>query len=363
MAVQRITELRRTGAATVSEQLITFEWDSATHSMMQGTLDLELEVRTNREVPPGAQQPIEQILGVVWNPFELQGEWKDKWAGEGFAERTFREFARFVGRAPLVRFQTGVHSLVGIITKLRVRYATPGEYAWAVVFSPHINETIGPFTDFDTGYQVAKPASQRVEDIEDTLSVIELQLQIANSAIPTTTEDFETAFDEMYELQKAFEKLSEAVDAVSTESIDSATLVSTGVDRATSKLLGLAATFRNVRSVSETALLAFSERRSDLVVAYDDVLATLRAEEWIRTSHLDITKMIGIAMSGEADSIARAAKRPYAVHRCMKDEPLERISARYYGTPDEWRRIYDANNLDSVMLEAGQELLIPERHR
>lgn len=359
MATQRITELRRTGGGILEEQPISFEWNSETHSMMQGTLDLTLSVKTNRELPPQAEEPIEQVLGVEWEPFEIGGQWKDKWAGQGFAMTTFEQFSRFVGRTPLVRFQLGRHSLVGIITRLRTQYLTDAEVAWSITFSPHNNETVGNFRRTAPNETVIKPTAQRVAEIEDTVSVLELQMQIANS-IPSTTSDVDDAFDEMLELSESVRKVSEAADAVSTESTDSSTLIGSA-DRAVTKLMGLAASFRQVRGVADTNLLAIQERTSDVIVAYDDVLATLKCEEWLRSNQLGLVRLQGSVRAGEADALSRAAKRPQAVHRASNGESLERISIRYYGTPDNWRAIYDANNLGSLQLTAGQELLIPER--
>ncbi|MFA6166737.1 MAG: hypothetical protein WC700_08980 [Gemmatimonadaceae bacterium] len=49
-----------------------------------------------------------------------------------------------------------------------------------------------------------------------------------------------------------------------------------------------------------------------------------------------------------------------AVHRARANEDLHRISTRYYATPHEWRRIYAFNGLNSLVLTAGQIVLIPK---
>jgi nucleoid-associated protein YgaU len=66
------------------------------------------------------------------------------------------------------------------------------------------------------------------------------------------------------------------------------------------------------------------------------------------------------ADEAERDMRTRAKASPRAIHRPYAGESLYRISERYYGTPSAWRRIYEANNLSSLVLAGTEELLIPE---
>ncbi|MCG8420301.1 MAG: hypothetical protein MJE77_20405 [Proteobacteria bacterium] len=44
-------------------------------------------------------------VASTWQPFQIRGEWRDTWAGPGFAKATFRELQRLVSRVPLVRLE------------------------------------------------------------------------------------------------------------------------------------------------------------------------------------------------------------------------------------------------------------------
>jgi nucleoid-associated protein YgaU len=63
--------------------------------------------------------------------------------------------------------------------------------------------------------------------------------------------------------------------------------------------------------------------------------------------------------SAASASAASAATREHVVR---KNENLARISKRYYGTYNKWRRIYDANRgkiTDPDVLKVGMRLKIP----
>ena len=98
-------------------------------------------------------------------------------------------------------------------------------------------------------------------------------------------------------------------------------------------------------------------------LAYNDVIATLRFEEWVRTQQMECNRMIGAARASETDARARAARRPRGVHRTKQGDTLDRISMKWYGTPDGSKLIRDANNLDSIILDGGIDLIIPDVNR
>jgi hypothetical protein len=339
-----ITELRRTGSA-VSPTLTVFRWTSATHSSGQGTLTLALRVNTRRRLPAGASEPVEQVIGSEWEPFDVQGEWSDKWAGAGFASRIKREFAQFVARAPLVRFQLDEESIVGLITNLQITYSTRDRAGYQFKMSPHLNEGVGD-PRATLGRVPAQPINVRVDAANDALVAL---IDVAEDVADLPTKSFDVS--------DSIKQLDELADAVARAN----TFTDSGVSQdATHTLLVMATTFRRVQGAAQTIMLDVGRRRSDLAVAYDDAISILRFDEWSKETLRQAAVTIGVSRQAEQDMRARAARKPRAVHRASAGEPLERISLRYYGTADNWKMIFDANQLDSVLLEGGEELLIPE---
>lgn len=345
MTQMTITELRRVGSGT-EPTLVAFAWTSATHSSMLGALEQTLAVKTVRVVPAGSEEPVEQVISASWEPFEVVGEWSDRWAGAGFARNMKREFSRLVGRTPLVRFQLDEESIVGLITSLKIRYETFDRIGYSFMLSPHKNESVGSFRQAANVVQ-PQPINQRVEEAADQLDKLVAIADVADT-IPVRTEDIIDAETSIAELTDA----SERARAAALEGL--------GQD-AERKLLSLASTFRRVRGAAQSVALSVARKRSDLAIAFTDVIEMLKFEEWVHETGVEAARTVGKARLAELDMRAKAARKPRAIHRARKGESLERISMRYYGTADNWRAIYDVNHLDSVLLDGGEELLIPER--
>lgn len=347
MAVQRITELRRTGVGTLSPTLAVFEWTSDTRSSMVGEFTHELAVKTVREEVPGSETPVEQVLAATWQPFEFEGEWSDRWAGKGFALATYREFARLVGRAPLVRLQLDELAFVGLLTSLTITYQTRDRIGWRVRMSPHTNELVGTYRERGAIPRVARPAMQWVVDLEGNAETL-AYYQAGAADIPART-------DAIVDNTDALDRLNAALDEARTK-------VDAGLGADTERtLFAVASTFRRVRSAGLDLAQRVGSKRAELTVAFDDAIQTLKFVEWTHNTVAEAYRAVGLASLAELDMRATAARKPRSIHRCTAGESLERIALRYYGTANHWRAIYDANNLDSLLLEDGAELIIPER--
>lgn len=356
-----ITELRRTGAGILEDTPVKFVWDSRTHSMPQDVLEIALHVITVRETPLGAEEPVEQVLGVEWTPFELHGEWKDTWAGAGFAWDTYLQFARLVGRAPLVRVQLQQHSIVAILTDLKLRYRTDFEIGYAVTVSPHVNETVGQFRRTAAMAPPAIPFDARVAAHEDSYSAIAAVFATAG-ALPSGTEDVRNAKDLLDDVRGELDRLSAAANGVLFASEDDTSLLGRA-DLTHHKLLALAASFGRVAGSATDLAASVQELASADIVAYDDISAMLGSEEWLRTTHAEAMQMFASARAGQLDARSRAAQRIRTIYRTKNGDSLERIAERFLGSPDSWRLIYDANDLDSIVLPVGLDLIIPEKQQ
>ena len=357
----RIVELPRSGASLLEETPVEFVWDSTNHSMAQDTFDLELKVNTNREMPVGAEEPIEQVQSVEWGDVDMHGEWKNQWAGEGFAQRTYEEVARLVSRTPKVRVEMGPHSLVGLLTNLKIRWRTSFEIAYSLKFSVHVNETIGSARRKDIAPLTTMDFTQRLARTRESFDKVNESLVAAKST-QFATEDLDNAEDNLVDLKKSIDNADFAVESSAFEN-DDRREASEMLDRAQHKLLAIAAAFAGIRSQIEQNLLDVQELVSTNVLAYNDVVSTLRFEEWSRTQYVECVTMIKHVKDGELDARARATRRPRGIHRVRAGDTLGRISMKWYGTPDNERAIRDANNLDSIFLTTNTDLIIPDVSR
>lgn len=358
----RITELRRLGAGVLEETPVVFAWDSRTHSMPQESLDYELKINTVRELDPLSEEIVEQVMGPEWTPFEMHGEWLDKWAGQGFAEDTEREFARLVGRTPLVRVQLDRRSFVGLITNLKIRYRTAGEIGYTLTFSPHTNENVGTFRRSPSTAPTSHPVDSRLAELDDLLSGQLDAHDLAVADVPAKTNDIEATKDGLATLGIELDRARAANDAIAFDAEDGADLL-TLADRTHARLLSLASSFSRVAGAADGLSLEVAVLAASDVVAYNDVVGALAFEEWSRNAYCDAQLTAAASRAAASDARARAAQSPLTVHLVKKGDTLFRISAKYYGTPNSWRVIYNANDLDSISLVAGSQLIIPERQR
>lgn len=359
----RITELRRLGAGVLEETPVVFAWDSRTHSMPQmETLDYELKINTVRELDPLSEEIVEQVMGPEWSPFEMHGDWLDKWAGQGFAEDTEREFARMVGRVPLVRVQLDKRSFTGIITNLKIRYRTSGEIGYTITFSPHTNENVGTFRREPSNAPTVHPVESRLGEIEDLTTDLGDELDLAVATVPAKTDDIEALQIPIDTVSIELRRASAAYDAIAFDAQLGGDLLTIG-ERTVSHLFALASSFSRVEQAATDVAFTVGQLAAVDVVAYQDVSGGIGFEEWSRNTYCDAQLAAAAARAAAADARARAAQRPMTLHVVKAGETLFRISTRYYGTPNSWRVIYTANDLDSITLVAGTTLVIPERQR
>lgn len=345
MAELVITELRRTGSG-VDPTPTSFRWTSDTHTSIVGGLATPLKINTMRRMPAGAEKPVEQVMSVEWPPFKVEGEWNDKWAGRGFAQSTKIAFARMCGRTPLVRLQIDQESWVGIITEFTPTYVTRDRQGYSFTISPHENELVGSFQQ--SANQVPpQPINQRVEVAVDTLDDLVTAADLGQD-VPTRRLDIE---DSKAQLGKVSDAVDQAVGAALADSTDDPNR----------DLFVLAGAFRSVEKAASDMMFAVADKRSDTVVAIRDAITILKFDEWRTGVFRASVLTLGTSRDAEIDILAKATRKTRAIHRAKAGESLERISLRYYGTADNWRAIFDANGLDSLILEGGEVLIIPER--
>lgn len=341
----RIVELRKVGGS-YEETLTEYEWNTRSHSGPQGAMALHLKVKSSRHEMPGSDDVVEHALSATWQPFDLSGDWRDVWMGTGEAERTFENFSRTVGKMGPVRLTIGKHSFVGLMTDFKPDYIEPGYYRWAFTFSPHKNESIGPFR-LRAAQLYQKPIPTWLEDAKNQRDTL-LDSAAAVQDLPITD-------DVIADVTAGLGEIVDAVDRIEG-------MVDNGfVDNAQRTLLAMATTFRRVRLAGVSVAAQLKGRRADLSIAYDDAINELKFTYWAAQSTFDSWVMSGLARDAELDMRSRAATRPRAIYRPKAGEPLERIALRFLGSAEAWRDIYAANHLDSLVLTGTEELIIPEK--
>jgi nucleoid-associated protein YgaU len=343
-----ITELRRTGAGDLAPTLRQFRWDSESHTAPREAIEVELAVKTIRREQPGAEEPVEQVISSTWQPFDLDGEWNDKHAGRGYAMATYREFSRFVQGAPLVRLEFEQLSLTGLITSLTPRYEHATKVGWRLTFSPHTNDAVGRARP---AQRITQPTSKPVREHVAVAKEIAADLELDNTAARTIPTSDTTFLDSAADIAVAVANVSK-VEVAASAGLET---------EAGQKLLNLAGQFRTIGQSGLTVSRRLRGARSQLSAGFDNPVLWLKFDEAVHTTAARGLLLTGAALQADADMRARADARPRAVHRPFAGENLQRIALKYYGVASEWRRIYEANGLSSLVLDGTEELTIPSR--
>lgn len=343
-----ITEIQNSGSGILSTVKEVFRWSSAEHSSPQGSIDLHLLVKTIRKEMPGSNEVVEHALSATWQPFPIVGEWDDKWGSRRtsspFAFTTFRDFAAFVSRMPLVRIEIDSLSFVGIFTEFKVKYERQSKIGWMMTFSPHQNETI----------TTSRPPRATRQSITQWVVSSKVKSDSMNrsfeklKALSLKTQRIDSFTQVMLELNDAIDRVNRVnQDGFGTE-----------VEK---RLLLMAQTFRRLRGAAMSAAIALRNVTSPIDVAYDDIMLTIRHVDWWTSSLSDAWSLVGISTKAERDVRSRIQPDTKAIYYPKRGESLERISFRFYDTANNWRMIYDRNNLSSLQLDGTEELIIPEK--
>lgn len=351
-----ITELRRSGTGVLEDSPVVFKFSGNEHSSSQNDIEMHLKVVTIRKEMPGSNTVVEQAMSATWQPFELQGEWDDKWGNRRasgiagmvrtgpYALFMAQEFAKLVTRMPLVRLELDAISFVGILTDFKMIYRTKSRIGWKVTISPHQNETV----------EVDRPITVAKESIAAWLAKAAesgQEMSLAFDAIrivPIKTTRFELFKARLVEMNDALSRL----EAISLDGFILDTV---------RKLDLLATTFRRMSNASQQMAEMLSTVESLDDVSFEDALLSSTYAEWTHASIVSAWKNIGVSRAAERDIRRRAQAKPKAIYYPKRGESLERISVRFYGSANNWRAIYDKNNLSSLVLDGTEELLIPER--
>lgn len=362
-ATLTITELRRAGDGTLDSTPVVFVWTSAEHASPQGDLALHLMVKTMRREIPGSNNVVEHAMSATWQPFELNGEWDDKWGNRRFpsngtlirtgayALEMFREFAKMVSNMPLVRVELDALSFVGLITDLKILYRTQTYIKWSATLSPHVNEII---TVVKSRVFAQQSLPKWVQDLDDELAGIFLKLNSImgiDSSMPPLS--FKTPQLDL--ITRSLLELNDSMDRAKG-------IVEDGFHSDTeAKLLLMASTFRRMRGANKQLFEFLKNSQPSENLGYSDALEEMRYKEWVYGTIEDCWRMIGVARDAEIDVRRRVKQKPRAIYYPKRGESLERISMQFYGTADNWRAIYDKNKLASLILDGSEELVIPER--
>lgn len=350
-----IVELRRVGA-NFEPTGVEFKWTNENFAAPRGAWQFGVQLRTVRHDLPGAEEPVEQVLGWHYAPFQVQGVWDDRHAGTNYAQTTWRDFEALTKRGNLVRVQFEQVSITGLITQVTFSYRRKDMIGYTFTVSPHAR------FQGETVRLEANPQRRVVVDPKTSV-------QRARAALEAVqTEQARARSENLSRVQQllatdVFTEVGEIIDDIDGFVTFAETTVESEILKAENAATALnrgAQTMASVKTSAASLLARLQSAASTSEMAIETVIETLQFEQWLRGLAATSRALIVQAHQSESDFDLRAQPKPKRLHRVRQGESLYTISTRYYGTPHHWREILSLNQLSSLVLEGGELLVIPE---
>jgi hypothetical protein len=340
-----VVELQRTAQGTYVETPVKFIWDARTQSSPRHGWEYGVRLRTVREDYPGSDEPVEQVLGTNFEPFEIRGIWDDRYAGEGFAESQRVEFEKLVQRGNLCRLTFETITITGLLTQFVPTYYTSWRVAYKFTVSPHFRVEGG---DTRRGRLLAPKTADPTASLLAVNAVIDDALVKMQSAPASRISG--STFSTVASSVGDWSARADSINVI----VSSRVLAPEGPINSLSRVVQ---SFSDLQSSAAALLVSLAGLRSDQDLAYEDAMGSLGFDEWVRGLAFSARQMIISCAEARRDLGVLVDPKARAIYRPRQGESLYAISNRFYGTPFKWQAIAERNNLRGFTL-TGQELLV-----
>ena len=348
-AVWRIVELQRTGQGVLVERDdgAVFEWTGPNHAAPQATVEIPMRINTVREVYPGTEQPVEQVLSSELPPFSMRGEWNDKFGGAGFAAAQEAAFRAMCGRGSLVRLEFEQFRFVGLFQGYTRGLVHNTRITYEVTFSPHFEEGRGA-TAREGRLTQATPRANR---------------QIAQQ----TSEDVDNLADAVAEADslvlgdtsKVDVQAAVAAAAAQQEDINAAAV--TGIqDNAVDDLRNQRDRYRQQQTNAGGLAVQYVGFRDGGVLAFRSAGTVLAFESYSRGTRVTARSLLVSSNDGAIELDARIATLPRLIERPPDGESVYTVAGRHFSSPEDWRLVAEVAGVSELAFDGEAEFVIPE---
>jgi len=318
------------------------------------------EQRIERTLYPGNPVATVQVLGPDETTLELHGRWKDRFIGQGMVTLTGWDDIIPQGTTPTVQDlgavfhalrRSGNHLEVtwgpevrrGVLTRFEVSWHRLDIAEWSMRFD---------WTSFGAGAPspFSSVSSSRTSSAQD---------------VTTRLSDFNDVMARMPSFtMPAIASLALGLgSSIASATIDLATAIAavSGVSMVST------AQFQGVATYAAVVLDSCIELRQLVglppqgLVATDDVSSLLGGSVWARNATAALIALAVAAVEAREAIRTRAVPDFLADIRIREGQTLRDVATEYYGSPDAWTAIADANGLVGSVQAPGTRVFIPRR--
>jgi len=304
------------------------------------------EQKVVKDFYPGNPEPTVQVLGPREAPIRIRGRLYDKRLkdpslyGASFELAQKIDNMRFKGN--LVKISLGEFVRYGYIETARFPLRTLGDLDYEVEFS-----IIG--LTLPTNQNLVSSTKELPFDVNEDLIARLQEEQLANQTKPILMS--QTIFERFSGLFSEF--VATPINSV-TSFMDALFQAREDVDNSIVRAIGIT---RNARTKlhqyrRRLGLTSYSIPQRDIVE--ETVTVSFLAERFSAQAEL-MDPLVRLQAQFEAISQTVPLQR----HLVQDGDTLQNLATRFYGNADQWKKIFDHNNLTTTALSLGSILEIP----
>lgn len=326
---------------------------------LQANVSWEVKQRTSLKYPPGNPVGTQQAIGPTYSNLVVTGEWNDRFLGDGAAMSLRALFESIVARGLSVEVSWG-HGLggtvgtpslttdpivrVGMIVRFKPSPIRPQDVPWEMEFEWRSNG--GQSTSAISATAQLNPRAGFADVLNDSDEATAMWTAVQNGPQVRKVGLPQSALDAM---SRAFEAVDTAGDQIQTASgaIVSAVVIPAA---AAQQLIGSCKSTMDALALMTTTILTINLTALEVV---DSALDIIR----IKDSFFDVLAQCdqasetcydagtGISVNVQPDVMAQVQAIP--------GTDLRDLAAQYYGTPELWWLIAQANDIDGSAVPAA----------
>lgn len=344
-----IVELERTQQGTYVEKTTRFDWTVDNRAMPRNSWEVGVELKKTRD-ENAAGEPDIQVMAVFDSDWTIEGEWSDRWGGDGFAQRMYEEIDALARRASRCRFTCGAMVSDGLIDKFVATYRLPWKIGYKLTVTP-----FGKPEKRQEKQERSKTLSSPAQMYNKITSLVALIRSLADAAPAAITK-----------LEARLSVISIATDlSAKADTIGGvlATRVLVTDQRAQNNLERTAGAFRALATKAAELPALFRATSAASLNASSSPLAEAISSGWVRDVVSNARLVQTTALDAAAALVLRAKGSTRALYRPRAGESLMAISTQFYNTPHQWRMLAEVNGIYGLTLTGEELLTIPDAAR
>lgn len=367
------------GAQVSQNQGVQFIWTAEGRSKPLDGWKISKTLRTNRT--DYSDKPVEQILGVKFDDFTINGIWDNKYNGgssQDFAWQTWLQIEALEARGNLCQFTFDSLSIIGVVKHVEINYMRNSYIGYSITVSPHYNAKDATPRKAPSQAPTPQQTDANLKALADQMVAKHQQSNISYNMVKGTITSIISLTNRAitngvtkYDQVSQYVKLLQGNSSNISQIIENRLIANGPLSQGTNSLSNIsqsnntASVQRLVQEISNMrdnaySLLSYLKSASAANdVTYQSAVNVLMYQDWARGLRQLSRQMIQTTQDAINTYSQYVTPEVIAIYITRENENLYALAQRFYGNTQAYRNIYLKNNLQSLRLLSGQMLVIP----